>query len=137
MNTMLNRIVVFLMICFTATFAFAGTQHKSEVIGYVVYVTRDCLLVVSIDHEGEVVRLAGITYPEDQTQAQGDLREFIRARVENKNVRIERLGQDRRGNTLGRIYHDGQSLNDSLIQIGLVQPARPDNSGPALASLGQ
>ena len=128
---MLNRIVVFLMICFTATFAFAGAQHESGVKGYVVSVTRDCLLVVSIDHEAEIIRLAGIAYPEDETLANGNLREFIRAKIANKTVRIERLGRDRRGHTLARVYRDRQCLNDSLIQAGLVQPARPDDDSPA------
>lgn len=121
---MLKRIVVLFLICFTATFTLAGVQKQTDVKGFVVNVTSDCLLVVSIDHEAEIVRLAGVAYANDQGKPNGGTRDFIRAMVLNKSVRIEELGEDQRGDILGRIYVDKNCLNEALIQAGLAKPVR-------------
>ncbi len=120
---MLKRIVVLLVVCFFPTVSPAGVQNHAEIKGIVVNVSSDGLLIVSIDHRAEIVRLAGIAYPNEEGQADNGVRDFVRALVLNKTVRIERLGKDHWGNILGRIYFDQSCLNEALIQAGLAEPA--------------
>ncbi len=66
---------------------------------------------------------ANIAYPNEAAQADNGARDFFRAFVLNKTVRIERLGKDQWGNILGRIYLYKSCLNEALIQAGLGEPA--------------
>jgi endonuclease YncB( thermonuclease family) len=120
---MLNRIIALLLICCLPTFSLAGVGHQTEVEGFVVNVSDDCRLIVSIDHQAEIVRLVGINYLTEDSPEIQDARDFIRSSVLDKTVRIELLGKDPRGNILGRIYINKRCLNDTLIQAGLAEPA--------------
>ncbi len=121
---MLNRIVVFLLISFLPGFSLAGVQNHADMKGFVVNVSRDGMLIVSIEHRAEIVRLAGIAYPDEDERGIDDIIDFVRAMVLNKTVRIERLGKDQWGNILGRIYLKTNCLNEALIHAGLADPAQ-------------
>jgi endonuclease YncB( thermonuclease family) len=122
---MLNRIAFLFLVCLVPAVALAGVQKRTEVKGFVVNVSDDCMLIVSIDHEAQVVRLAGIAYPQDQGRHLQDAIEFVRSMVMSKKVLIESLGTDPSGNILGRIHIGAICLNDALIQAGLAQPKQP------------
>jgi hypothetical protein len=122
---MLNRIAFLFLVCLMPAVALAGVQKRTEVKGFVVNVSDDCMLIVSIDHEAQVVRLAGIAYPQDQGQELQQVREFVRSMVISKKVLIECLGRDVSGNILGRIHIGAICLNDALIRTGLAQPKQP------------
>jgi endonuclease YncB( thermonuclease family) len=118
----LSRIAVVFLFWLVPAFAIAGIQMGTEVRGFVVDVSSDCMLIVSIDNEAEIVRLAGIAYPEDARRDLRDAVKFVSLRVLDKKVRIECLGRDPLGNILGRIYIDHSCLNDAVIQAGLALP---------------
>ena len=119
---MLNRIAVLLLIFLIPTPSLAGVQERTEVKGYVLNVSSQCLLIVSIDNEGAIVRLAGIALPEVEDRDFKDAREFVSSIAMSKTVRIECLGRDRSGILLGRVHIDNVCLNDALIQSGLAHP---------------
>jgi endonuclease YncB( thermonuclease family) len=119
-NAMLNRIVVLILICLMPIPSLAGVQKHIEVKGYVLNVTSDCLLIVSIDNEATTVQLAGVGYPDDDVYDFKDAREFVRTMAMSRTVRIERIGYRSRV-LLGRVYIDNVCLNDALIQAGLAQ----------------
>ena len=118
---MLNRIVVLLLLCLMPTSSLAGVQERIEVNGYVLNLSSDCLLIVSIDNEAAIVRLAGVAYPEDDRRYFNEAREFVSSMAMSKTVHIEYLGRDRSGIKLGRVHIDNVCLNDALIQAGLAQ----------------
>jgi endonuclease YncB( thermonuclease family) len=120
---MLYRIVVSLLICLMPICVLAGVRHQEYVKAFVVNVSRDCQLIVSIDHQAEIVRLAGIDFSNEDFRKKEDARDFVRSRVLNKTVRIELLGKDPRGNLFGRIYVKQFCLNEALIHEGLAAPA--------------
>lgn len=122
-NVMLNRIVALLLVCLFPSFTLAGVNHRAYVKAFVVNVSDDCQLIVSIDHRAEIVQLAGIDYSNNGFRQMRDARDFVRSNVMNKNVRIELLGKDPRGNLFGRIYIDKFCLNEALIHAGLAKPA--------------
>lgn len=112
-----------MLVCFAPTLALAGIGQKKEVEAFVVNVSDDCQLIVSIDHQAEIVRLAGIDFSKEDSRERLDARDFVYSRVMNKTVRIELEGKDARGNLLGRIYISEFCLNDALIQAGLAETA--------------
>lgn len=120
-DAVLKRIAVLLLVCFAPTFALAGVGQKDRVKGFVVNVSDDCQLIVSIDHRAEIVRLAGIDFSNGNYREKLDARDFIRSRVMSKTVRIKIEGKDYRGNLLGRIYIKKICLNEALIQAGLAE----------------
>lgn len=120
---MLNRIALLVLVFSSLTFSLAGAQNQKEVQGFVVNVASDCTLVVSVDHRAELVRLAGITFPNEGRQDNHAAKAFMRAMVLNKTVRIQSLGKDFQGYILGRIYCGNRCLNEALIRNGLAQPA--------------
>lgn len=117
---MLNRIAVLMLVCFAPALAFAGFGQKDKVEAFVVNVSDDCQLIVSIDHQAEIVRLAGIDFSKEDARERLDARDFVYSRVMNKTVRIELEGKDVRGNLLGRIYIKEFCLNKALVQAGLA-----------------
>jgi endonuclease YncB( thermonuclease family) len=121
---MLNRIVLLALVLSSLTFSLAGAQNNKEVQGFVVNVAGDGTLVVSVDHRAELVRLAGITFPNEGGQDSHAARAFVSAMVLHKTVRIQSLGKDLQGYILGRIYCGNRCLNEALIQNGLAQPAQ-------------
>ncbi len=124
---MLNRIVLFLLIWLSSAFSLAGTQNHVEVKGIVFNVCDDYSLVVSIDHRAEIVVLSGIAFAKDDGQDNQGVRNFIRALVLNKAIRIQPLGRDPWGHLLGRIYFDDICLNDALIRAGLAKASLPQD----------
>jgi endonuclease YncB( thermonuclease family) len=121
---MLNRIAVLLLVFLAPILSPAGAHSQAELEGFVVNVTRDGLLIVSINQVAEIVRLAGIDYPQEDEPDPENMINFSRSSVMNKTVRIQRIGTDSRGNILGRVYIENRCLNDDLIHAGLVQPVR-------------
>jgi endonuclease YncB( thermonuclease family) len=119
---MLNRIAILILIFFMPTASLAGVEEHTEMKGFVLNVSSDCLLIVSIDNEGTIVRLAGVAYLEDKDRDLKDAREFVSSMAMSKPVWIEYLGRDRSGILLGRVYIDNVCLNDALIQAGLAHP---------------
>lgn len=120
---MLNRIALLVLVILSLTFTVAGAESIKEVQGFVVNVASDATLIVSIDHQAEIVRLAGITFPEDGGEDSHAAIALMRAKVLNKTVRIQSLGKDLKGYLLGRIYCGDSCLNEVLIQEGLAQSA--------------
>ncbi len=117
-----NRNLLLLLVWLSPSFALATVQDTATLEGNVVSVSVDCRLIVSIDHQAEIVRLFGIDYSNEESRRIQDAREFVRSKVMSKTVRIEHLGKDSRGQIIGRIYIDDCCLNEALIQAGLAEP---------------
>lgn len=105
-----------------------GIQKQHYLDGMVVNVSNDCLLIVSIDHKAEIVRLADIVYPDQDERALQAIVEFTRSMVMDKKIRIHNLGRNARGNILGRVFIDERCLNRELLMTGLVLPRLSDNA---------
>ncbi|MGF7154799.1 thermonuclease family protein [Novosphingobium gossypii] len=70
-------------------------------------------------------RLAGSKNPPWCDYKAGEQsRDALRAFLGSGSVSIERLGQDRYGRTLARIYVGGRDAGDYLIRRGLARPWR-------------
>jgi endonuclease YncB( thermonuclease family) len=123
MDAVIGRIAVLLLVCFASTFALAGVGQIAGLRGFVVNVSDDCRLIVSIDHEAEIIRLAGIDLVDGHFRKKTDARDFVRSRVMAKTVEIELVGKDSRGNLLGKVYIDNSCLNEALIRAGLARQA--------------
>jgi endonuclease YncB( thermonuclease family) len=122
-DAVLNRIAFLLLICFSPALALAGVDQEAGVKGFVVNVSNDCQLIVSIDHHAEIVRLAGIDFSDENPRDKQNARDFVRSRVMSKTVRIEPVGKDHRGNLIGRVYINKTCLNEALIREGLAESA--------------
>lgn len=120
---MLYRIVALLLICLSPSYILAGVRSHEDVKGFVVNVSNDCRLIVSIENRAEIVRLAGIDFSNENFREKLDARNFVRSRVMSQTVRIEIEGKDARGNLLGWIYIKKLCLNNALVQAGLAKPA--------------
>lgn len=119
---MLKRILIIsFLLYFFPVLSHAGVQNCIEVKGFVVNVSSDGLLVVSIDHQAKIVRLAGVAYQIVNKIVDSDVRDFERKMVLNKKVRICCLGKDQLGNILGRVYFNDSCLNEALVQAGLAK----------------
>jgi endonuclease YncB( thermonuclease family) len=134
---MLIRMVVVLLFFLSPATSLAGNQGLSELNGFVVNVTGNGLLVVAFDHQAEIVRLAGIAYPSDPEEQLNDVVEFARAMVMDKDIRVQSLGYDPKGNILGRVFVGNRSLNQALLKAGLVQPLDQDKAPAPIASIKQ
>lgn len=75
----------------------------------------DCTLVVYIDHRAEIVRLDGISFPNEGGEGNHSAIVLVRAMVLDKTVRIQSFGKDLKGYILGRIYYGNSCLNEALV----------------------
>ena len=77
---------------------------------------------------GEEIRLAGIDAPEHEQPAKGPdgawfdhgarVKSALIRKVGGKPVRVEAVGTDKFGRTLGVVTHDGQDINEWLVRYG-------------------
>jgi hypothetical protein len=125
------------LVCFSLICSPAGAQTPARLKGFVVNVTRDCLLVVSIEHRAEIVTLAGVTYANSERQEHPEASDFIRSLVQNKVVEIQCLGRDQWGAVLGRIYLGDICLNEALVRAGLGKRIAPDRSQAFTAGIAK
>ncbi|MHC4914114.1 MAG: thermonuclease family protein [Planctomycetota bacterium] len=91
---------------------------------------------------GERVRLAGIDAPEMREGKPGrsgpfpepgavEATEALRSMAENETVRVIRLGEDRYGRTLAKIYlSDGTDVGGELVRRGLAARYQAPGSRP-------
>lgn len=81
----------------------------------------DTITVLTANKQQIKVRLYGIDCPEKR-QAYGDrARDFVGSAVFGRDVRVEVLGRDRYGRTLGIVFGpDGRILNRELLVGGLA-----------------
>lgn len=98
--------------------AWAAETFEGKVVGIS---DGDTVTVLTDDKRQVRVRLYGIDCPEKK-QAYGDrAKELTEAVVFGKTVRVEAVGRDRYGRTLGIVYGPGgPALNRELLMNGLA-----------------
>ena len=75
--------------------------------------------------DGEIpLRLIGIDIALDKGPVARQAVEFVRGRVEGREITLEfdRERKDREGRLLAYVYSDGTLLNEDLIRFGLARP---------------
>jgi endonuclease YncB( thermonuclease family) len=75
--------------------------------------------------DGEIpLRLIGIDIALDKGPVVRQAVEFVRARVEGREITLEfdRQRKDLQGHVLAYVYSDGTLLNEELIRAGLARP---------------
>jgi endonuclease YncB( thermonuclease family) len=86
--------------------------------------------VVQVDEAGTLylggeipLRLIGIDLAFDKAPVAKQAVEFVRARVEGRDVTLEfdRQRKDLQGHVLAYVYADGTLLNEELIRVGLAR----------------
>jgi hypothetical protein len=112
----------------------AAIQKQHDLNGFALNVAGDCLLIVAIDQNAEIVRLADITCPIHDERALNDAVEFARSMVMNKKIRIQVMSKDRRGHIIDRVYVGERCLNQELLTDGLAQSRLKDSAATRLSS---
>jgi len=95
----------------------------------------DSIVILTNDNLQIKVRLEGIDCPEKSQDFGEKARQYTAALCFNKNVRIEKKGQDRYGRTLAYIYVDDLCVNKELLKAGLAWHFKKYNTDPELAKL--
>jgi endonuclease YncB( thermonuclease family) len=83
----------------------------------------------------EKVRLYGIDAPE-KAQAFGQrARQYAASIVFGRQAGLERIGMDRYGRTIGKVFVDGRSLNEDMLRAGLAWHYKAYSHDADLAAL--
>jgi len=107
-------------------------SFNAKVIG--VY-SGDSIVVTMSDGKQLKVRMEGIDCPE-LDQPYGDSAKMATVSLcFKKNVRIDKVGLDTYGRTLGFVYVGDISLNKELIRLGLAWHYKQYSDDPELAKL--
>jgi len=115
---MLKRMIVVFFLCTLPLLAWGDGKKYPEVEGRVLNVASGCLLVMSIEHEAVIVRLAGIDCLKEEDPHLKEVKAFMRSIVMNQVVRVECMGKGRAGRIIGRLYVEDRCLNDALVVPG-------------------
>jgi endonuclease YncB( thermonuclease family) len=104
------------------TFAVAvGAAVSQTYSGKVVAVTDGDTIRVLHDRREQRIRVYGVDFPESKQAFGTRARQFTADLVFAKAVRVESLGTDRYGRTIGRVtLPDGRSLQAELVRAGLA-----------------
>ena len=109
-------LIAFLAVILTCGNALALDSWQGQVVG----VSDGDTITVMHNGKGERVRLWGVDCPE-KTQAYGQrAKQFTSYKTFKKTVTVEVHDIDRYGRTVGHVFIDGQSLNESLIRVGMA-----------------
>jgi len=116
--------------------ALAGNATAGEITGTVIGVSDGDTLTVLTSRLKEIkVRLAEIDAPEKR-QAYGERsKQSLSALAYRKRVRIDDLGQDRYGRTLGRVWVSGRDVNAEQVRRGMAWVYRKYADSPTLLAL--
>ncbi|NTU58910.1 MAG: nuclease [Chlorobiaceae bacterium] len=88
-----------------------------------------------IEGHTEKIRLYGIDCPEKNQPFGQRAKQLASNLVFGKDVNLDRVGIDRYGRTIGRVYIEGKSLNEELIRAGLAWHYKQYSSDSNLAVL--
>lgn len=89
--------------------------------GKVVGVTDGDTLTVLKDGQEQVkIRLYGIDAPEGGQDFGAKAKQALSALTFGKVVDVQTMDQDRYGRTVGRVFADGQDVNEALVKSGMA-----------------
>jgi len=105
---------------FTFPFSSKKTAEniKTNWSGKAVGVSDGDTITVLHDGKGEKIRLYGIDTPEKRQAFGKKAKQFTSSMVFDKTVEVETKDTDRYGRTVGLVYINGESINETLIKNG-------------------
>jgi len=95
----------------------------------------DSIIILTKDNKQIKIRLEGIDCPEQNQDFGQKAKQTITALCFNKQVRIEKCGEDRYGRTLAFVYVGDLCVNNELLRQGMAWQYKKYNQDPALAKL--
>jgi len=95
----------------------------------------DSIVILTREKKQIKIRLEGIDCPELSQDFGQKARQSICDLCFNKNVRIEKSGEDRYGRTLAFVYVGDICLNEELLKQGLAWQYKEYNQDPGLTLL--
>lgn len=108
----------------------------SIITGKVTRITDGDTIVILTENKEQVkVRLDGIDCPESSQDFGSRAKQSTSDLCFNKEVRIEKTGEDRYGRTLGYVYVDDVCVNKELLKQGMAWHYKYFNKDPELARL--
>ena len=116
-----------------APFFLLAISAVAEELCTVTYVIDGDTITCQCDGEAIRVRLAGIDAPEKSFQGRPGqpfaekARMYLESLVLDRQVRVERLGNDRYGRVLGTVYLNNQDVNLEMIRQEYTQVYRGEN----------
>lgn len=127
-------------LCAGVFFARAGSSAppapaRGVLEGRVVAVLDGDTLEILSGRERRRIRLVGIDTPERGQPWADRARRALTARVFGKQVRVNDLGLDRWGRTLGEVYADGVCVGCELVREGHAWVYREFSQDPVLLQL--
>ena len=110
MSTRLIAITVLML----ATSAFAGNKIKGEVEEII---SGDKIIVET--KKGDVkVKLYGIDAPEENHEYGRKSRNLLRDLIDDEDVKIEVVAVKNSGTLIGKVYFDGDYINEEMLKAG-------------------
>ena len=86
--------------------------------GNVLYVSDGDTLTMEVDGKKEKIRFYGIDAPESSQEYGLESKTFVKDRVDNKRIEVEITDTDRYGRKIGKIYYNGEYLNEEVVESG-------------------
>ena len=130
---MLKKISFYLLVCFLSLNTYAAKQYGSVTVSKVISVYDGDTFRVNIDSLPPIVgknipvRLEGVDTPEinGKCQYEKDLaleaRDFVRSKLSNAvEILLNDLQRGKYFRIVAKVYIDGVSLEDELLQNGLA-----------------
>lgn len=117
-------------------FAFTASAAAAEFFeGRVVKVFDGDTIEVLVGHEQRRVRLSGIDTPERGQPWAEQAKRALSRRVFGKSVRVNDVGTDRYGRTVGEVYADNVCVGCELVREGHAWVYRKYTDDPVLYEL--
>lgn len=124
------------MIKLLTTIIVAILLSTSTFTGKVIGVTDGDTIVILTDQKEQIkVRLEGIDCPESNQDFGNKAKQATVDLCFQKQVRIEKTGEDRYGRTLAHVYVGEVSVNKELLKLGMAWHYKYYNKDPELAGL--
>jgi endonuclease YncB( thermonuclease family) len=104
--------------------------------GTVISVTDgDTIVVLMADKTSVKIRLEGIDCPEGKQDFGTRAKQATSQLCYGKKVRVEKLGEDRYGRTLARVYVGNLCVNKELLRLGMAWHYKKYNKHAKMAKL--
>lgn len=107
---------VLLLLVALSSSATASDPLKARVVN----VLSGDTLIVSIDHQAEIVQLYGVDCPERDDAGWLKARDYIRQMVLHKQIVLETVGPQRAGTIQAKVYVGDTCINDALADVVLA-----------------
>lgn len=113
----MTKLLTYVLLLMVASSTIATAQSPLE--ARVVNVLAGDLLIVSIDHEAEVVHLYGVDCPKRGQTGWLEARNYTEQMVLYKQIVLEPVGPSRAGTLQAKVYLGDTCVNDALADVVL------------------